>query len=179
MSYELRIWDPSRHAPMPTSAREGVEIMERLTGAADTRNSTLEKFGAWLVQRYQAEPLEIQDQGVAAFWGSDPQKTTTACRTAVYHLSLPSEACTKQMCLAVDAAAALGLVVVDDENGMCFLPDGTVFPEDMREMWESTVADVKAGPPDPNRTVPDNRTLLQTIAGELFDVIGRDNKRRS
>jgi hypothetical protein len=49
----------------------------------------------------------------------------------------------------------------------------------MREMWASTFADLKAGPADPGAPVPDSRTLLQTVAGELFDALGRGNKRLS
>ena len=176
MSYELRIWDPRRHAPVPASADEALDTMERLTAISDTRNPTLEKFGASLVQCYEAEPSDTQGNGgLGAFWGSDPRESTAACRTAVYQLSLPSEASTKQMSFVVEAAAGHGLVVFDDENGMCFLPDGTIFPEDMREMWESTLADLKAGPPDPNKVKPDSRTLLEKIGGELIDAIGRGN----
>jgi hypothetical protein len=42
-------------------------------------------------------------------------------------------------------------------------------------MWDSTRAELLAGPQPP---VDDSRTVLQKIAGELFDVIGRDNKHR-
>jgi hypothetical protein len=65
-------------------------------------------------------------------------------------------------------------VVVEDETGVCFLPDGTVFPEDAREMWDATRAELHAGP-DANPPAADGRTLLQKIAGELFDAIGRGN----
>jgi hypothetical protein len=176
LSYELRIWDPTRHAPVPASADEAVDTIERLTAISDTRNPTLERFGASLVQSYEAEPSDTRELGgLDAFWGSDPRESTAACRTAVYQLSLPSENCTKQMSCVVEAAAGHGLVVFDDENGMCFLPDGTIFPEDMREMWESTLADLKAGPLDPSKVKPDSRTVLQKIGGELIDVIGRGN----
>jgi hypothetical protein len=178
LSYELRIWDPARHAPLPASAGEALELMERLTATSDTRNSTLEKFGAALVECYEAELSDARPAGgLEAFWGSDPRATTAACRTAVYQLSIPFEDPTKQICAVVHAAARHGLMVLDDENGMCFLPDGTVFPEDVREMWESTLADLKAGPPA--KGGPDGRTLLERIAGELFDAIGRGNKRLS
>jgi hypothetical protein len=175
VSYELRIWDPTRHAPLPTSAGEAGDMMERLSAISDTRNAKLESFGASLVQRYEAESAEVREHGgLAAFWGSDPRESTAACRTAVYRLSLPSDAA-KPICFAVEAAVKHGLVAYDDELGMGFLPDGSIFPEDSREMWESTVADVKAGPPDPNTTKTDGRTLLQKIAGELFDAIGQGN----
>jgi hypothetical protein len=180
LSYELRIWDPARHAPLPASAGEALELMERLTAVSDTRNSRIEKFGAALVACYEAELSDSREPGgLAAFWGSDPRATTAACRTAVYQLSIPFEDPTKQICAVVHAAAGHGLVVFDDENGMCFLPDGTVFPEDVREMWASTLADLKADPPDPAKGSPDGRTMLETIAGELFDAIGRGNKRLS
>jgi hypothetical protein len=178
VTYELRIWDPSRHSPLPASAGEALDLMERLTATSDTRNATLEKFGAALAQCYEDGLTDSREPGgLEAFWGNDPRATTASCRTAVYQLSIPFEEPTKQICAVVHAAAGHGLVVFDDENGMCFLPDGTVFPEDAREMWESTVADLKAGPPA--KGGPDGRTLLERIAGELFDAIGRENKRLS
>jgi hypothetical protein len=160
---------------MPTSADEAFDTMERLTAIADTPNPALERFGASLVESYEAEPASTREHGLEAFWGSDPRAGTTACRTAVYQLSLPPEPCTKQQAFAVEAAAGHGLIVFDDENGMCFLPDGSIFPEDAREMWESALADLKAGPRDPN--APDGRTMLEKIAGAVFDEIGRGNKR--
>jgi len=63
--------------------------------------------------------------------------------------------------------------VFDDDNGMCFLPDGKILPEDVREMWESNLADLKAGLPDPSIRVPDGRNIWQRIAGDLFDTLGR------
>ncbi len=60
---------------------------------------------------------------------------------------------------------------------MCFLPDGTIFPEGMREIWASDLAEFKAGPVDPALEAPDGRNLLQIIASELFDALGRGNKR--
>jgi hypothetical protein len=41
LSYELRIWDPTRHAPVPTNADEALDTMERLTAIGDTQNPTL------------------------------------------------------------------------------------------------------------------------------------------
>jgi len=180
MSYQLCIWDPSRHAPLPASADEALETLERLSAVSDTRNATLEKFGSALVTSYEAGLSEaLTQEGIEAYWGSDPRAGTRDCRTAVYRLAIPLDECTPQVSGVVTAAATCGLVVIDDETGVCFLPDGTIYPEDMREMWEATFADQKAGPPDPGAPVPDSRTLLQKVAGELFDALGRGNKRLS
>ena len=175
MSYELRIWDPIRHPSLPTDASDAADIVERLQPLADTRNARLEAFGNALVERYRAEQSERHEHGgLEAFWGCDPRQSTATCATAVYAMSLSSDDNAKQVALALDAAAAHGLVVIEDETGVCFLPDGTVFPEDSREMWHSIRAELLAGP-DANPPVADSRTLLQKIAGELWDAIGRGN----
>ncbi len=164
---------------MPTNAPEALETMERLSGVGDAWDSAaLTEFSRALVQRYEAEaPRQQAPQSMEAFWGGDPRVSAAECRTAVYRLCLPSEAGMAQLSYTVEAAAARGLVVLDDENGMCFLPDGTIFPEDMREIWESDLAEFKAGPVDPALEAPDSRNLLQIIASELFDALGRGNKR--
>ena len=176
MSYALCIWDPTRHTPLPTSAGEALEIVERLGSMPDGRNPTLGAFASTLIQRYEAKPSEGELPGAEAFWGADLRKETSECRSAVYRLELPTESL-EQLVFVVEAGARHGLAVFDDEMGMCFLPDGTVFPEDAREMWASNLAELRAGPPDPNAVTPDSRTLLQKVAGELFDAIGRGNKR--
>ena len=76
-------------------------------------------------------------------------------------------------------AAALGLVVYDDENGMCFLPNGGILPEDSREMWEFELEELADEAAGRTNDVPDSRTWWQLAAGELFDAIGRGNKRIS
>src|SRR6185295_19010429 len=115
LSYELRIWDPSRHAPLPASAGDALDLMERLPATSDTRNPTLEKFGASLVQCYEDGLTDSREPGgLEAFWGSDPRAATAACRTAVYQLSIPFDEPTRQICAVVHAAAGHGLVVVDD-----------------------------------------------------------------
>ena len=176
VSYELRIWDPTRHSSLPADAHDAADILERLQSLADTANTQLEAFGLALIEHYREEASGRDAPGaLEAFWGCDPRWSTAACATAVYRMSLPSDDDAKQIALALDAAAQHGLVVFEDETGVCFLPDGTVFPEDVREMWDSTRAELPAGPQPP---VGDSRTVLQKIAGELIDVIGRDNKHR-
>jgi len=150
--------------------------MDRLSEVDDSTNPALADFSCALVQRYEAS-LQGEPADMQTFWGSDPRQSAAACTTAVYRLGLPSDAGTAQLAYVVEAAAKRGLVVYDDENGMCFLPDGTIYPEDMREIWEADLAELMAGPVDPSLRKPDNRTLLQTIAMELFEAIGRGNKR--
>ena len=176
MSYELRIWDPTRHSSLPTDATDAIDILERLQPLADTGNTRLQAFGNALVERYRADTADSDEHGgLEAFWGIDPRQSTAMCATAVYPMSLSSDDKAKQVAFALDAAAQHGLVVIEDETGVCFLPDGTVLPEDARAMWDSIRAALLAGP-DANPPVGDSRTLLQKIAGELFDVLGRDNK---
>ena len=176
MSYELRIWDPTRHSALPTDANDAADIVERLLPLADTANTQLAAFGLALIELHRAETSGREAPAtVENFWGCDPRWSTAACATAIYRMSLSSDGKAKQIAFALEAAARHGLVVFEDETGVCFLPDGTVFPEDVREMWDATRAELLAGPHPP---VGDSRTVLQKIAGELVDVIGRDNKHR-
>lgn len=178
VSYEVCIWDPARWAPLPQTADEAVDVMERLTGVADVWNSRLGDFGVALEQRYDAEPARVRGAGgLEAFWGCNPRVSTAECRTALYRMSLPEEGCSPQLAHVVEAAAAHGLIVFDDETGMCFLPDGSIFPEDMRELWASELASLKLVPRDPAEPAADGRTLLQRIAFELFESIGRGESR--
>jgi len=178
VSYEVCIWDPARYAPLPQTADEAVDIMERLTGVADAWNSRLCDFGIALEQRYDAESARVRGTGgIEAFWGCQPRTSTAECRTALYHMALPEDGCSPQLAHVVEAAAAHGLIVFDDETGMCFLPDGTIFPEDMRELWTAELANLKLAPRDPAEPSADGRTPLQRIAFELFDAIGRGESR--
>jgi hypothetical protein len=173
VSYELRIWDPTRHSSLPTDANDAADILERLQPLADTGNTQLQAFGLALIEHFRAQAPERDAPGaLEAFWGCDPRWSTAACATAVYRMSVSSDDGAKQIALALDAAGQHGLVVFEDETGVCFLPDGTVFPEDVREMWDSTRAELLARPQPP---VGDSRTVLQKIAGELIDAIGRGN----
>ena len=169
MSYALCIWDPARHAPLPTSAKEAMATLERLREVSDTENAALVGFGAALAEHADSNRME--------FWGCDPVATTRMCRSAVYRLAIPHEECDPQIAIAVEAAGRGGLVVVDDELGICFLPDGTIFPESSRKMWATALELMRAEQLDPNAPHEDNRTLLQKVASELFDALGRGNKR--
>ncbi len=177
MTYQLCIWDPERHPPLPATAAAAIETMERLAAIDDTWYLKLAQFADGLARRHGDDPQVIKESGgFEAFWGSDPRQCASTCRSAVYRLSISPELCTRQISYAVGAAAELGLVVVDDENGMCFLPDGTILPEDAREMWEFNLEEMRAGPADPALKKPDTRTFWERLGGELFDAIGRGNR---
>ncbi len=171
MSYAICIWDPARHPPMPATEKEAAATMERLSELSDPWNSTLAEFGSLLVQRYEAEPAEKRPAGgMKAFYGSDPRKTAAECKSAVYRMSLPDDDSTRQISYAVKAAASLGLIVYDDEIGICFLPDGKILPEDSREMWEFSLAEMNAVP-DPNEKKGDGRPFWARILSDLFDAM--------
>ncbi|MEP7352562.1 MAG: hypothetical protein ABI824_04965 [Acidobacteriota bacterium] len=176
LSYDLCVWDSARNPTLPTNDDEACEIMERLSKVADSMNPVFEEFSSALVQLHQAS-LEGKPDDMKAFWGSDPRESAAKCNTAVLRLRLPTEADIKQFACVVQAAAKRGLVVYDDELSMVFLPDGTIYPESLREGWKADLEELMAGPEDPSLKKPDNRSLLQTIAMELFDAIGRGEKR--
>ncbi len=153
MSYDLVIWDPARHAPVPTSSAEALTMMDGLRDQPDSPNPRLAAFATTLA-------TSVGNASSAA-----------SCKTASYRLSLAEEN-VRQIADVVHAAAEHCLVVYDDEIGMCFLPDGTIYPEDSREMWTNMLAELNADPAT-EAARPDGRTWLQRIAGELFDAIGR------
>jgi hypothetical protein len=162
---------------MPATDREAYDTRERLSELTDGWNSTLVEFGSALVQRFEENP-RISGSGLDAFWGADPRKTVAACEVAALCLSLPATTCTQQIVYAVEAASGLGLVVYDDNFGTCFLPDGNIFPEDMKAIWAKDLEELKADIADPNRKKTDGRNIWERIGGELFDAIGRGNKSR-
>jgi hypothetical protein len=176
LSYDLYVWDPTRHAPLPSTAEEAYDMKEELSESEDNWNSTLAEFGNELVQRFETNPL-VSSGAMEAFWGADPRKVIADCKSAALCLSLPAKECMQQIAYAVEAAAALGLVVFDDNYGTCFLPNGKILPEDMQAIWESDLVELKADIADPHRKKTDGRNILQRIAGELFDAIGRGDKK--
>lgn len=177
VSYDLYIWDPTRHAPLPSTDAEAYDTKERLSELPDGRNFTFTEFGNALVQRCAENPA-ISAGALEAFWGADPRVTIAECKFAAFCLRLPAKGCTQQIAYAVEAAAALGLVVFDDNYGSCFLPDGNILPEDMKAIWASDLAEMQADAADPSRKKTDGRNIWQRIAGELVDAIGRGNPSR-
>ena len=178
MSYDLCIWDPVGHPPLPTTTDEALETMQRLSKVTDWLGSSFAELGGMLIERYNADSQGQAGKPPAdVFWRGDPQKFGAACKLAVFRLPIADEPNIQHIAYVVQAAAALGLVVYDDENGMCFLPEGRVLPANMQEGWEADLAELKAGPDDPNHKKPDSRTWLQKLAWELFNAIGQGNKR--
>jgi hypothetical protein len=177
LSYDLYIWDPTRHAPLPSTDAEAYDTKERLCELKDGRNLALTEFGNALVQRFAANPA-ISAGALKAFWGSDPRVAISDCKFAAFCLQLPTTDCTQQIAYAVDAAAALGLVVFDDQYGSCFLPDGSILPEDMKAIWASDLAEMKADAADPSRKKADGRNFWQRLAGALLDELSRGNTSR-
>ena len=176
MSYTLCLWDPSRPGTLPTTHRDADTICERLSAVSDRPTAKMIALVSALVTVAETRPTEEQARvGLEAYWGADPRVSLRANETAVFRLRIPSDDCIAQIAAVVSAGAKLGLVVYDDENGMCFLPDGTIFPESMREGWAFDLEELRAGPPDPH--APDGRTWLQRLAGELFDALGQGNRR--
>ena len=82
MSYELRIWDPVRHAPLPASADEALDIAERLRSVPDTPNPAFERFGRSLADGYAAltKAAGADDVTLEEFWGGGARRTGAARR---------------------------------------------------------------------------------------------------
>jgi hypothetical protein len=178
VSYVLCIWDPSRYPTLPTSRDEGIEISKRLAATLDAANARFSDFAVLLVGRYDKDVQAWKDYAsVDAFWGGDPRLTVSACRSAVLRLEIPADECVRQISFAVEAAAELGLVVMDDEIGMSYLPDGRIFPEEDREMWEWNVADMRARDANPDLGKQDGKSFLEKAGSDLLDVLSLGNKR--
>ena len=174
MSYDLCIWDPQQHAPMPLTLDEANAAVERLEQLRGNWGITLKSFVGELTRQFNDDPqmAAARAAGFNAFWGSDAAKSAASCQSAVCRFAIPENDNTRQIAYAVEAAAGLGLVVVDDGIGMCFLPDGTVLPEDCRAMWASDLAEMRAGPPDPALAKKgDGRPWWAVLASDLFDAV--------
>ncbi len=133
MSYDLCIWDPAWHPPLPTCADDALAIMEQLSefenAPGEKQNAALIEFARLLVQ-CSAGDIEPNPQtgdqavGLTEFWGCDPRDIAAQIQSAVLRLPIPSQDCIRQIAYVVKTAQQVCLVVFDDENGMCFLPDG-------------------------------------------------------
>ncbi len=178
MSSVLLVWDLSRQNFVPTSRADAIAIAERLGKTADSPSPRFLELADRLAQRFQQDPQAHADgRQLASFWGCDLRATASRCRSATFRLSVPDDPYTRQLAHLVDECAQQDLVVFDDEIGWCFLPDGTLLPEEDREMWLSDRAEL--APVDEDAVVkPDDRTFLQELAGALFDEIGRGNQHR-
>jgi hypothetical protein len=174
MSYDLCIWDPEKTGGFPQSEKEALAAAEELGVLQEAHNPKLVEFAGLLARCYALWAAEAKlVGGIATFWGSDPRTTMSGPHCAAYRLKLPQDECIRQIAYAVESAAHLGLVIYDDENGMCFLPDGKILPEYMREIWESDLEDLKAEPSDPASQKSDGRTFWERLGSELLDELSR------
>lgn len=173
MSYDLCIWDPEKHGPLPASSDAAAATQERLENLRENWALTLNDFVGQLVRQFEDDPqLAARNAaGFTAFWGSDPARSAATCQSAVYRLAISPKDTTRQISYAVGAAAQLGLVVLDDDNGICFLPDGKVLPEDSREMWEADLQEMRAGPQDLSLKKGDGRTFWERLGSDLLDAL--------
>jgi hypothetical protein len=177
MTCKLCIWDPARHGPLPTDADHALATLERLSTTRDTWNLTLVPFVEQLKACYAADAALIAEaEDCNAFWEADLTVLARQCSTAVFYIAIAADASTRQMAYAVHAAAAMGLVVLDDDSGVCFLPDGSIYPADYKEVWEFDLQELKEGPLDPN--APDGRTFWERLGSALLDEMSRGNRSR-
>ena len=65
------------------------------------------------------------------------------CRHAALNVELPDESWESMLALLVEKATGRGLVVVDTEMMVAFLPHGQVLPYEARREWEELIKEQK------------------------------------
>lgn len=133
MTYLLRIWEHSARFPEPVTFEIASQTARALQTAKAAANP---KFRALALQLLKHHPSQASDPTYPhSAWRGDPLKDAQTGDDALFTLELPPADRVELLRLVVDQAAALGLTVFDDQDGMVFLPSGTVLPEERAASW--------------------------------------------
>ena len=135
MSNGIYIIDPKRHGiALPEALADFGAILEKFAGVQDTVNPAFVELGRRL------------EAGLPpGSWLSSPAREASEVRSALWNLGLPDIEMLAAERLIAESVRELGLIAYDDQVGIGFLPDGRIAPEDMRAVWEETLASVDAG----------------------------------
>jgi hypothetical protein len=133
MTYLLRIWEHSALLPEPVTFELASQTARALQA---TQSSANPKFTTLVLQLLKHHPSQASDPTcLHSAWRGDPLKDAQTGADALFTLGLPPADRVELLRLVVDQAAALGLTVFDDQDGMVFLPSGTILPEERATSW--------------------------------------------
>ena len=151
MSHLLHVWE----SPLPTSVAEAVAIRTRLQreGAAPSPRFAL--LAARLTARHPDIDASDDDDADPGAWTDGPLAANG--RGPVFGIGIQAHAAAAVVPFVVATARALGLVVLDEESGLVFLPDGRVLGQRVA---------AAPPPPPPDRTLS-RRDVLQALQQAL------------
>ncbi|RZU48209.1 hypothetical protein EV700_0110 [Fluviicoccus keumensis] len=138
----LLVWDPQPFGAEPQDRAAVSADFHRLLGVkVSAPNEKLLVFARKVGERLLAEDPDNEDyQNYYGTLGED----ALANEKAILSLDLPSDDWVPALKVMAEEARALRLVMLDDELGMAFLPDGQVVPENMRKVWEGALREMEA-----------------------------------
>ncbi len=140
MSYDLRVWEHPAGQAIPASFEAVLRSWFELELLEPGPNP---KFAA-----LAAQMVAYQGCGDAP-WVGDPIAEANRCRKAVWTFQLPAGDNRMQLlCAVVQRANALGLTVLDDQQGLALLAPDRVLPPERAGIWKEAMQVLEEGPRD-------------------------------
>jgi hypothetical protein len=159
MSHLLHVWE----SPLPASVAEAVAIRTHLQreGAAPSPRFAL--LAARLTARHPDIDADDDDDADPGVWTDGPLAANG--RGPVFGIGIQAHAAAAVVPFVVATARALGLVVLDEESGLVFLPDGRV-------LGQRPAPEAPPPPPDRALTRADVLQALHQALGPRLAAAG-------
>lgn len=145
MSYDLRVWEPPAGQATPASFEAALRSWFELELLEPGPNP---KFAA-----LAAQMVAYKGCGDAP-WVGDPIADANNCRKAVWTFQLPADNRMQLLCAVVQRANALGLTVLDDQQGLALLAPNRVLPPERAGIWKEAMQVLEEAPRDAAAPVP-------------------------
>lgn len=130
MSYDLRVWEPPAGRAIPVSFEEALRSWFELELLEPGPNPKFAALAAQMVA-YQG--------GGDAPWTGDPVVDAKNCRKAVWTFALPADNRMQLLSVVVKLANALGLTVLDDQQGLALVAPHAVLPPERAGIWKEAL----------------------------------------
>lgn len=135
MSYDLRIWEQPAGRAAPASFEDTLRIWFEME--LEARPGPHPKFTA-----LAAQMAAYKGCGEAP-WASDPVADAKGCTKAVWTFPLPEANRIQLLRVVAKLANALGLTVLDDQQGLALVPPDRVLPPERSGFWLETAQAVE------------------------------------
>ncbi|MCE2946609.1 MAG: hypothetical protein ACK515_15955 [bacterium] len=155
MSHLLHAWE----APLPSSLAEAIAIRDRLVREGGAPGRLFPTLAARLTAQHP-DIDALDDEDDPGVWTDGPLAANG--RGPVFGIGIQAHAAPVVVPFVVATARSLGLVILDEEGGLAFLPDGRVLGRDV-----ATAAAVPVAPPT---TLPVALTRAG-VRGALLDAL--------
>ena len=135
--HDVFIWDASERG-LPKDLAQALEMAEKLSQIKDEPSDKIKRF-AQQIEDYVAQQ---EDEEWDEYLGGFNTLVANCCHAAL-NVELPDESWERMLALLVEKATGRGLVVVDTEMMVAFLPHGQVLPYEARREWEELIKEQK------------------------------------